>query len=166
MGLPSHSTSTPGQSPKREGPNSAGTQDSVPTMLAEYRKRRDFVVGRLRQISGVSIVMPKGAFYAYPNISVAYQSGKVKNSLDFANQLLNASHAAVGHGEAFSAFTNSVRLSAAPVKLKRLRSSPPKSACHWCLYKPSRMLGTRTCTTSRCLRCRDPEIRRMTQLPG
>ena len=70
-------------------------------MLAEYRRRRDFVIERLRQIPGVSIVMPKGAFYAYPNISVAYKSGKVKNSLDFANQLLAVSHVAVVPGEAF-----------------------------------------------------------------
>ena len=78
-----------------------GPQDSIPTMLAEYRKRRDFVVDRLRQIPGVSIVTPNGAFYAYPNISASFKSGKVKNSLDFANQLLNASHVAVVPGEAF-----------------------------------------------------------------
>jgi aspartate aminotransferase len=78
-----------------------GPQDSAPVMLAEYRKRRDFVIERLRQISDVSIVMPKGAFYAYPNISVAYKSGKVKSSLDFANQLLTTSYVAVVPGEAF-----------------------------------------------------------------
>ena len=38
-------------------------------MLAEYRTRRDYVVGRLRAIAGVNIAEPKGAFYAYPNIS-------------------------------------------------------------------------------------------------
>jgi aspartate aminotransferase len=70
-------------------------------MLAEYRRRRDFVIGRLRQIDGVSIVTPKGAFYAYPNISVAYRSGKIKSSLDFAGQLLANAHVAVVPGEAF-----------------------------------------------------------------
>jgi aspartate aminotransferase len=44
---------------------------------------------------------PNGAFYAYPNISVAYQGGKVKNSLDFAGQLLSKEHVAVVPGEAF-----------------------------------------------------------------
>ncbi len=44
-------------------------------MLAEYRKRRDFVVQRLRSIPGVKIAEPKGAFYAYPNISLALASG-------------------------------------------------------------------------------------------
>jgi aspartate aminotransferase len=45
--------------------------------------------------------MPKGAFYAYPNISVAFKSGKVKDSLDFAEQLLAKSYVAVVPGEAF-----------------------------------------------------------------
>ena len=70
-------------------------------MLAEYRRRRDFVVQRLLDIPGVSITKPKGAFYAYPNISVAFKSGRVKNSLDFSTELLAKSHVAVVPGEAF-----------------------------------------------------------------
>jgi len=102
MKLQSHSTSNPTSIAQKAAVEAmCGPQDSVPVMLAEYRRRRDFVVGRLRQIPGVSIVMPKGAFYAYPNISVAYKSGKVKNSLDFANQLLTAASVAVVPGEAF-----------------------------------------------------------------
>jgi aspartate aminotransferase len=102
MKLQSHSTSNPTSIAQKAAVEAMrGPQDSVPTMLAEYRRRRDFVIGRLRQISGVSIVMPKGAFYAYPNISVAFKGGKVKNSLDFANQLLTASGVAVVPGEAF-----------------------------------------------------------------
>jgi aspartate aminotransferase len=102
MKLQSHSTSNPtsiAQKAAVEAMN--GPQDSVPAMLAEYRRRRDFVIERLRQIDGVTIATPKGAFYAYPNISVAYKSGKVKNSLDFAEQLLSKSHVAVVPGEAF-----------------------------------------------------------------
>jgi aspartate aminotransferase len=100
--LQSHSTSNP-TSIAQKGALEAmrGTQDSIPVMLAEYRKRRDFVIDRLRQIDGVSIVMPKGAFYAYPNIGVAYRSGKVKDSLDFSTQLLEKAHVAVVPGEAF-----------------------------------------------------------------
>jgi aspartate aminotransferase len=87
-----------------------GPQNSIPAMLAEYRRRRDFVIDRLRQIEGVTIATPKGAFYAYPNISVAYKSGKVKNSLDFAEQLLSKSHVAVVPGEAFGT-ANHIRIS-------------------------------------------------------
>jgi aspartate aminotransferase len=102
MKLQSHSTSNPTSIAQKAAVEAMrGPQDSIPAMLAEYRKRRDFVIARLRQIPDVSIVMPKGAFYAYPNISVAYKSGKVKNSLDFANQLLTSAHVAVVPGEAF-----------------------------------------------------------------
>ena len=102
MKLQSHSTSNPTSIAQKAALEAMrGPQDSVPLMLAEYRKRRDFVIARLRKIPGVSIVMPKGAFYAYPNVSVAYKGGKVKNSLDFANQLLAASYVAVVPGEAF-----------------------------------------------------------------
>src|SRR4051812_11585173 len=79
--LQSHSTSNPTSIAQKAAVEALnGSQDSVPLMLAEYRKRRDFVIERLRSIEGVSIVMPKGAFYAYPNISVAFKGGKVKNS--------------------------------------------------------------------------------------
>jgi aspartate aminotransferase len=111
MKLQSHSTSNPtsiAQKAAVEAMN--GPQNSIPAMLAEYRRRRDFVIDRLRQIEGVTIATPKGAFYAYPNISVAYKSGKVKNSLDFAEQLLSKSHVAVVPGEAFGT-ANHIRIS-------------------------------------------------------
>lgn len=102
MKLQSHSTSNPTSIAQKAAVEAMrGPQGSIPVMLAEYRKRRDFVVGRLRQIPGVSILMPKGAFYAYPNISVAYKGGKVKNSLEFASELLAKSFVAVVPGEAF-----------------------------------------------------------------
>jgi aspartate aminotransferase len=100
--LQSHSTSNPTSIAQKAAVEALrGPQDSVPAMLAEYRKRRDFVIGRLREIPGVSIVVPRGAFYAYPNISVAYGGGKVKNSLEFAEKLLGEAHVAVVPGEAF-----------------------------------------------------------------
>jgi aspartate aminotransferase len=100
--LQSHSTSNPASIAQKAAIEAMlGPQDSVPQMLAEYRRRRDFVVSRLREIPGVSIVTPKGAFYAYPNISVAYKTGRVKNSLEFAARLLEEAHVAVVPGEAF-----------------------------------------------------------------
>ncbi len=100
--LQSHSTSNPTSIAQKAGVEAMrGSQDSVPKMLAEYRRRRDFVISRLRRIPGVFIAEPKGAFYAYPNVSVAYESGRVKNSMEFATQLLNQAHVAVVPGEAF-----------------------------------------------------------------
>jgi aspartate aminotransferase len=102
MKLQSHSTSNPTSIAQKAALEAiTGPQDSVPEMLAEYRKRRDFVIGRLCQIPGVSIVTPKGAFYAYPNIAVAYKSGRIKNSLEFSTTLLEQAHVAVVPGEAF-----------------------------------------------------------------
>jgi aspartate aminotransferase len=102
MKLQSHSTSNPTSIAQKAAVEAVrGSQASVPQMLAEYRTRRDFVIDRLRQIPDVSIVMPKGAFYAYPNISVAYKSGRIKNSLEFANALLTQAQVAVVPGEAF-----------------------------------------------------------------
>lgn len=102
MKLQSHSTSNPTSIAQKAAVEAMlGPQDSIPVMLAEYRRRRDFVVGRLQRIPGVTITMPKGAFYAYPNISVVYGSGKVKNSLQFATALLEQQKVAVVPGEAF-----------------------------------------------------------------
>jgi len=47
----------------------AGPQDHVEEKLNEYKRRRDFFVGGLNAIPGVSCQVPKGAFYSFPNIS-------------------------------------------------------------------------------------------------
>jgi aspartate/methionine/tyrosine aminotransferase len=46
-----------------------GPQDPVDKMVAEFDKRRKVVVDGLNKLPGVSCIVPKGAFYAFPNIS-------------------------------------------------------------------------------------------------
>ena len=46
-----------------------GPQDEVAKMLAQFDARRKLVVDLLNDIEGVSCIVPKGAFYAFPNIS-------------------------------------------------------------------------------------------------
>jgi aspartate/methionine/tyrosine aminotransferase len=46
-----------------------GPQDSVAAMVAEFDRRRKVVVEGLNRLPGVSAVAPRGAFYAFPNIS-------------------------------------------------------------------------------------------------
>jgi aspartate aminotransferase len=101
MKLQSHSTSNP-TSIAQKGAVEAlrGPQDSVRTMLAEYAKRRDFVIARLRAIPGVRCAEPRGAFYAYPNIGVAFRNG-ISSSVQFAERLLDKAAVAVVPGEAF-----------------------------------------------------------------
>jgi len=99
--LQSHSTSNPTSIAQRGAIEALrGPQESVAIMLAEYRKRRDYVVARLRKMPGVRANEPQGAFYAYPNISVAFRNG-ISNSLQFAEKLLAEEFVAVVPGEAF-----------------------------------------------------------------
>jgi aspartate aminotransferase len=102
MKLQSHSTSNPASISQKAAIEALrGPQESVPQMLAEYRKRRDFVIPRLREIPGVTCSMPAGAFYAYPNLRGALDRGGIKTPLEFANRLLKEAHVAVVPGEAF-----------------------------------------------------------------
>jgi aspartate aminotransferase len=100
--LQSHSTSNPTSIAQKAAVEAMrGPQDSVQRMLAEYRKRRDFVIGRLRSIPGVRCAEPKGAFYAYPNIGAALGKNGIANTMQFAEKLLAEAHVAVVPGEAF-----------------------------------------------------------------
>ena len=61
MKLQSHTTSNPTSIAQKAAIEALrGPQDSIAVMLAEYRKRRDYVVGRLRAIPGVKIAEPQG----------------------------------------------------------------------------------------------------------
>ena len=100
--LQSHSTSNPTSIAQKAAVEALrGSQDSVGVMLAEYRKRRDYVIARLRAIPGVTTPDPRGAFYAYPNISVAFGKNGIHNTMQFAERLLAEAHVAVVPGEAF-----------------------------------------------------------------
>jgi aspartate aminotransferase len=99
--LQSHSTSNPTSIAQKASVEALrGPQESVAEMLAEYRRRRDFVVQRLRAIPGVECAMPNGAFYAYPNIGVAL-GNETPDTISFAARLLREGHVAVVPGEAF-----------------------------------------------------------------
>jgi aspartate aminotransferase len=108
--LQSHTTSNPASISQKAALEAVtGPQDSVPVMLAEYRRRRDYVLMRLRKMPGVKVQEPKGAFYAYPNVSAAFRNG-ISNSLEFAEKLLAEEFVAVVPGEAFGT-NDHIRLS-------------------------------------------------------
>ncbi|HYO82802.1 MAG TPA: pyridoxal phosphate-dependent aminotransferase [Bryobacteraceae bacterium] len=109
--LQSHSTSNPTSIAQKAAVEAVrGPQESVGLMLEEYKRRRDYVMERLCAIPGVTIVKPKGAFYAYPNISFVYGRSGISNSMQFAEKLLAEAHVAVVPGEAFGT-ENHVRIS-------------------------------------------------------
>ena len=99
--LQSHTTSNPTSISQKAAIEALrGPQESIPVMLAEYRKRRDYVVRRLRAMPGVTIAEPKGAFYAYPNISAGFRNG-IASAMQWSEKLLAEEHVAVVPGEAF-----------------------------------------------------------------
>ena len=110
MKLQSHSTSNPTSIAQKAAVAALrGPQEGVLVMLEEYRKRRAYVLARLRAMPGVTVAEPSGAFYAYPNISVGFKNG-ITTSMQFANRLLAEAHVAVVPGEAFGT-ANHVRIS-------------------------------------------------------
>ena len=73
-----------------------GPQDAVQQMVAEFDKRRKVVVEGLNKLPGVSCIMPKGAFYAFPNIG--HTGWKAK---PLANALLDETGVALIGGPDF-----------------------------------------------------------------
>jgi aspartate aminotransferase len=100
--LQSHSTSNPTSISQKAAVEALlGSQESVGLMLAEYHKRRDFVINRLRAIPGVECAEPRGAFYAYPNLGVIIGKNGINDTLQLSERLLAEGHVAVVPGEAF-----------------------------------------------------------------
>jgi aspartate aminotransferase len=59
-----------------------GPQDAVKAMVAEFDSRRKVVVELLNQLPGVSCIVPKGAFYAFPNVKqTGWKAKKLANAL-------------------------------------------------------------------------------------
>jgi len=96
----SHSANPASVSQKAALESILGNQDSVSQMIAEYERRRRYVVGRLNGMPGLSCANPGGAFYAFPNIS-SYFGSEVRDSVEFSTWLLRQSGVAVVPGSAF-----------------------------------------------------------------
>ena len=73
-----------------------GSQECVEEMKRQYRRRREIIVGGLNDMKGVSCLMPKGAFYAFPNISKLGIPSR-----EFAMRLLKEKHVVVVPGTGF-----------------------------------------------------------------
>ena len=82
-----------------------GPQDFISTMLAEFDRRRKFLVGELNAIPGMHCLTPTGAFYAFPNTSSFYGRSdgnkNISSSSELAMYLLEKANVALVHGEAF-----------------------------------------------------------------
>lgn len=101
-----------------------GPQDIPAAKCGELSKRRDEVVNALVSIPGVKCPRPQGAFYAFPDISVAFgksHNGKpIENDIDFCKALLEDKFVATVPGSAFGE-PRSLRISytCAPAQLQK-----------------------------------------------
>ena len=94
-----------------------GPQDSVTSMVAEFRERRDYLVEGLNSIRGISCDTPGGAFYAFANITKTGSS-----SAELASRLLTEAGVAVLSGASFGPCGEGyIRLSYA-TSMEKLRS--------------------------------------------
>lgn len=85
------------------------TSDMEPTykMTAAFQKRRDLVLGLLKEIPGVRVNNPQGAFYIFPDISDYFGKSDgvttINSSDDFCEYVLKDCFVAVVTGAAFGA---------------------------------------------------------------
>ena len=92
-----------------------GPQNEIKSMMAEFRRRRELVVERVRKLPGFRLPnVPHGAFYVFPNISEligASLDGKtITDGNSFADLVLSEAHVAIVGGNDFGA-PRHVRLS-------------------------------------------------------
>jgi aspartate aminotransferase len=97
----SHSTSNTGSMAQKAAIEAlVGGQEALNMMLAEYKRRRDWLIPALNEIEGITCSMPEGAFYAFPNVK-GVLGEKCKTSAEFARLLLHQAHVVVTDGAAF-----------------------------------------------------------------
>jgi len=102
-----------------------GPQDSVALMISAFAKRREVLVNGLNEFPGFSCTMPRGAFYAFPNVT-----GTGMNSYSLAMKIVEQAHVAVVPGSSFGkhgegylrlAYANSVEnIQEALVRIRRV----------------------------------------------
>ncbi|RLG20043.1 pyridoxal phosphate-dependent aminotransferase [Candidatus Micrarchaeota archaeon] len=81
-----------------------GPQESVGRMMEEFRRRRDVIVKGLNAIKGVKCTMPKGAFYAFPNVKRALKRLGLKSSEELQEKLLVEKDVSVLSGTYFGKY--------------------------------------------------------------
>lgn len=81
------------------------SQECVETMREAFERRRDLIVSLIKDIPGLEVNEPEGAFYVFPKCSSFFGKGDgsrtICNSTDFALYLLEVGHVATVAGDAF-----------------------------------------------------------------
>ena len=80
-------------------------QDCVEEMRRAFERRRDLIVSLIKDIPGLEVNVPDGAFYVFPKCSSFFGKSDgthtIGNSTDFALYLLEVGHVATVAGDAF-----------------------------------------------------------------
>lgn len=81
------------------------SQECVETMRKAFERRRDLIVELAKDIPGLKVNCPQGAFYLFPKCSgfygKSYEGKTINNSTDLAMFLLEEGHVATVGGDAF-----------------------------------------------------------------
>lgn len=82
-----------------------GSQECVEEMRKAFERRRNLVVSLAKQIPGLKVNEPQGAFYLFPEVSSffgkSYNGRVINNDADLAMYLLEEGHVATVSGDAF-----------------------------------------------------------------
>lgn len=78
------------------------TLAAVDSMLAEYTRRKNWLIPELNKVNGLKCAVPEGAFYAFSDVREML-GDELKTSADVANRLLNEAHVVVTDGAGFGA---------------------------------------------------------------
>jgi aspartate aminotransferase len=104
--LQSHSTSHPTSFVQyacaRAMENHRDSKAAVDRMLAEYEKRKNWLIPALQKIENFKCAMPEGAFYAFVDAR-GLLGDKFKTSADVADSFLREAHIVVSDGKGFGA---------------------------------------------------------------
>ena len=88
----------------------SGPQDLVKPMVEEFKRRRDYVCKRINSISGLSVVVPEGAFYVFVNVGGVLKKTGCKDGDGLAYALLEGAGVGLVGGNDFGS-ANHVRIS-------------------------------------------------------
>ena len=85
----------------------ADPRETTHDMMKTFLARREFVLGQLREIDGIKLSVPEGAFYIFPDCSAffgrTYKGEMIDNADQLAEALLYHAHVATVSGDAFGA---------------------------------------------------------------
>lgn len=100
--------------------------EELKNMVAVFRKRRDMMLDLLREIPGLKVNVPTGAFYIFPNIEgligKKFNGKAITCGDDLANFLLDEAHVALVGGDSFGD-SKSIRISYATSEDKLCESA-------------------------------------------